>query len=444
MTSLARQLRVLLALALLAGNAQATFHLWQITQAYSNADGTVQYVQLVALAGGQQFLAGHSIASSQGSTTHTFNFTRNLTGDTADAEMGDGYGYGTMGPMSYRSLLIGTQAFANLNVVAPDFIIPDGFLFTTNGRLDWGGGFDVLAYAALPTDGVNAMYRGGMSSINTPQNFSGASGSIAPTAQALNVQGLWWRSPAQSEAGWGVNITHQGDTLFATWFTYDVDGSGMWLVMPNGAKSTTNTWSGSLYRTTGPSFDSSTFDSTKVSPIQVGSATFAFNDSDTGSFAYTVNGVSQTKPIMREAFNPTMPKCTAGGAQAATPNFQDLWWHSPANSEAGWGINITHQGDIIFATWFTYGPDGKGMWIVMAAGMKTAASTYSGKLYRTTGPAFSTVPFDPSKVVATEVGSGTFTFSDASNGTFAYSLNGVTQAKPITREVFTTPTTVCR
>ena len=44
--------------------------------------------------------------------------------------------------------------------------------------------------------------------------------------------GLWWKSPAASESGWGLNITHQGDILFATWFTYDRDGNGMWLVIP--------------------------------------------------------------------------------------------------------------------------------------------------------------------------------------------------------------------
>ena len=54
------------------------------------------------------------------------------------------------------------------------------------------------------------------------------------------------------------------------------------------------------------------------------------------------------------------------------------------------------------------------------------------------------MPFDPTKVVASEVGSGVFTFTDASNGTFAYTVNGVSQAKPIMREVFTSPASVCK
>ncbi|MGZ5080241.1 MAG: hypothetical protein ACXWHZ_12395, partial [Usitatibacter sp.] len=128
----------------------------------------------------------------------------------------------------------------------------------------------------------------------------------------------------------------------------------------------------------------------------------------------------------------------------ATPNFQDLWWRSPANSESGWGVNITHQGDILFATWFTYAADGKGLWLVMSSGNKTATNTYSGKLYRTRGPAFNSVPFDSTAVVLTEAGNATFTFSDANNGVFAYTVDGVSQSKPITRDVFGSPATVCK
>ncbi len=69
---------------------------------------------------------------------------------------------------------------------------------------------------------------------------------------------------------------------------------------------------------------------------------------------------------------------------------------------------------------------------------------YSGTLYQTRGPAFSAVPFSPAAVTATAVGSGNLTFSDANNGTFAYVVNGFTQTKAITRQVFRTPGTVCQ
>ena len=291
-----------------------------------------------------------------------------------------------------------------------------------------------------------------------------AAASSAPAQMMMTMQpsyqGLWWKTPAGSESGWGVNISHQGSILFATWFTYDADGSGMWLVMPDGMLTsspgymmgygygygyggdpmTSYTYTGTLYRTTGPAFDSATFDPAAVHVTMVGTATFDFSDPDLGTFSYTVNGVSGSKMITRQVYS-TMPTCELGGPTGSSPNYQDLWWKS---SESGWGVNITHQGDILFATWFTYGADGKGLWLVMSNGAKVNDGVYSGALYRTTGPAFDSATWSPSQVGVTPVGTGTFTFTDANNGTFAYVVNGVTQSKAITRQVFSMPTSVCR
>ena len=56
-----RLVRILIFLLLgYAGMAHAAFHLWKIDEIYSNADGSVQFIELKALSGGQQFLAGHS------------------------------------------------------------------------------------------------------------------------------------------------------------------------------------------------------------------------------------------------------------------------------------------------------------------------------------------------------------------------------------------------
>src|SRR5450432_1874288 len=108
MLNAAKVLRILAVFLAFGGNAHASFHQWQITQLYSNADGTVQYVELMALNAGQQYLTGHTISVSQGSTTHTYTFTRNLTDDTATMSEGDMYGYGMgMGmASSYKSMLL--------------------------------------------------------------------------------------------------------------------------------------------------------------------------------------------------------------------------------------------------------------------------------------------------------------------------------------------------
>ena len=46
----------------------------------------------------------------------------------------------------------------------------------------------------------------------------------------LSYQGLGWKSPAESEAGCGVNFAHQGSIIFVTWFTYDVNRKPLWLI----------------------------------------------------------------------------------------------------------------------------------------------------------------------------------------------------------------------
>ncbi len=282
---------------------------------------------------------------------------------------------------------------------------------------------------------------------------------LAAAAATPSYQGLWWKDPPGSESGWGVNLTHQGDILFATWFTYDAQGSPLWLVMPAGerveeadgydygygygATMPDPAYSGTLYRASGPAFDAATFDPGRVVLSVVGEATFRFSAENRGMFSYTVNGVAGAKAITRQVFGP-LPACELGGAPGSSPNYQDLWWRSPAGSESGWGVNVAHQGDTLFATWFTYGADGRGTWFVMSNGARTGPSTYAGTLYRTTGPAFDASPWNPAAVTATAVGAATFSFADAANGTFAFTVEGFSQSKPITRQVYSTPSTVCR
>ena len=277
-----------------------------------------------------------------------------------------------------------------------------------------------------------------------------AFGSVSPATAVqviapgpANYEGLWWANPAGSESGWGINFAHQGDTIFATWFTYDLTGKAWWLSM-TAPLTSTNTYTGTLFQQTGPPFNAVPFLPSQVSNRAVGTGTLIFTDTNTGSFTYTVNGITQTKPITRQVFG-QLPTCTFGILTdlSLAYNYQDLWWAAPAGSEAGWGVNLTHQSDTIFATWFTYDTDRTPLWLSVTA-PKTAPGVYGGTLYQTTGPPFNTVPFKPASVVATPVGTATFTFTDGNAGTFNYTVNGVTQTKVITREIFVAPGTVCQ
>ncbi|MGE5171640.1 MAG: S8 family peptidase [Rudaea sp.] len=274
---------------------------------------------------------------------------------------------------------------------------------------------------------------------------AGAAVRAALTAppQAINYEGLWWNAPADSESGWGVNLAHQGDIIFATWFTYDATGKAWWLSM-TANRTAAGVFTGTVFQTHGPPFGAVPFDPHAVTRTAVGEATLTFADGANGTFRYTVNGITQTKAITREVFGP-LPTCTFGALAnpATATNYQDLWWASPPASESGWGVNLTHQGDTMFATWFTYDVDGSPLWLSVTA-TRSAPSTYTGTLYRTTGPPFNAVPFDSARVTRTSVGAATFTFADGDSGTFAYTVNGVSQAKAITRQVFVAPGTACQ
>ena len=426
-------LGALLASAALA--ASASFHTFQVEQIFSNADGTIQYIVLHEFQGmnGQNMLSGHAISATQGAVNNTYTFAVDLPGGECDAYTC------ALAPTANRRMLIATQGFAALKLVTPDYVVPNGFLPLGKGSINYAS-YDFVAYSGLPADGVNAMTRTGAIVPNLATNFAGQSASVNVPGNA-NYTGLWWASPAGSESGWGINFAHQGDTIFASWFTYDLTGKGLWLVM-TAQKSAPNVYTGVLYSTTGPAFNAVPFDPVQVMSTQVGSATITFTDASNASFNYTAKGSTQTKAITRQVFG-TLPTCaTATGSLAAATNYQDLWWAAPAGSESGWGINLTHQDDTIFATWFTYDLDHSPMWLVVTA-TKTAPGVYTGTLFRTTGPPFNSVPFNPANVVNTPAGTATFTFADGNTATFAYTVNGVAQAKAITREILQNPGTTC-
>jgi hypothetical protein len=261
---------------------------------------------------------------------------------------------------------------------------------------------------------------------------------------AANYQGIWWNAPANSESGWGLNLAHQGDIIFASWFTYDTAGNGWWLVVTMN-KTAANTYAGDLYTVSGARFDA--FNPANVVATKAGTATLTFTDANNGSFNYVIGAVNQTKTITRQVFG-TMPTCTFGavGDLTAATNYQDIWWNKPAASESGWGINLNHQGDTIFATWFTYDTIGQPLWLVVTAN-KTGIGVYSGDLYQTSGARFDA--FNPTSVTATKVGMVTFTFADGNDATFDYTVQlpgmatPVHQQKQITREIFTAPGTTC-
>ncbi len=111
---------------------------------------------------------------------------------------------------------------------------------------------------------------------------------------------LWWGGSTQN--GWGVAISQQYRTLFSVWYTYDVSGRTVWYVVPGGAWTAANVFSGTAYRTTGSPWLGAPYDPAALAPQAVGSVTFTFHGANTATMSYTVDGVAQSKAITRQPF----------------------------------------------------------------------------------------------------------------------------------------------
>jgi serralysin len=147
--------------------ARATFHLWRINEVFSNADGSVQFIELHDDFAFENLIAGHHVFAEAGATIlATFAFPANLpTTDTAG-----------------HDLLLATPGFLAAAGVAPDDEIPAGFIDLAQATTIDYDALDAFPLAGLPTDGVNALHRDAPNppvvGPATPTNFSGEVGSL--------------------------------------------------------------------------------------------------------------------------------------------------------------------------------------------------------------------------------------------------------------------------
>ena len=159
----------LCALTAAANSAFAGAHTWRISEIFTNADGTIQFVELFCISGSSEnFVGGMQVTTG----TNTFVFPGNLAGSTLN-----------------KRLLLGTAAFAALpDTPDPDYTIPSNFFAVGGGftiRYNPAGNYDsnVVGAGVIPTDGVHSLtwttFNGGNTADTfqtdlprSPQNYS--------------------------------------------------------------------------------------------------------------------------------------------------------------------------------------------------------------------------------------------------------------------------------
>jgi len=163
--------------AMLAVPAQAAFHLWTIREVYTDVSGTLQFIELIDNSGGQNVVGGQQIQVVNVGATQTHTYT--LGGGSLSGS--------TLG----RALLFGTAGLQAAGGPAPDYIIPNGFLFSACGTINFFGA-NSGAYSALPTDGSLSRTWAGGNAVNSPMNYAGQTGTVTvpePSTAALLVAG---------------------------------------------------------------------------------------------------------------------------------------------------------------------------------------------------------------------------------------------------------------
>ncbi len=138
------------------------FHLWKISEMYSNVDGTVQFIELFNDTGSSSegFLSFTSFTTD----SNSYAYPNDLSGDTAG-----------------KRFLMATSGFAALSgAPAPDYIIPAHFFDPNGDTLTFSGGPHAVTFSSgqLPLDGISSIDANLAVDLSSPTNFAAAVGAI--------------------------------------------------------------------------------------------------------------------------------------------------------------------------------------------------------------------------------------------------------------------------
>jgi predicted extracellular nuclease len=176
---------------------------------------------------------------------------------------------------------------------------PTGSLFSAYDSRRWQIGAAVGTGTLTFTNANNAVFDYTLNGVTAKKNITRFIYGTPDAAPKITVKDIWWGGEAEN--GWGVAIAQQDRSLFAAWYTYDIDGKTTWFVMAGGTWQGT-TFTGQLYTTTSSPWLGVPYNAAQFRTQSVGTLSFDFRDQDNAKMTYTVDGVTQTKAITRLAF----------------------------------------------------------------------------------------------------------------------------------------------
>ncbi len=151
---------ILLTHVLIFTNGFCSFHLWNISEIYSNSDGSIQFIELYTTAFGQDALSGQMLTADSDGNIIVFTIPNDVDLNTGN-----------------HSVLFATSAFPLLeNSITPDFILPNNFFNKNASSISINfAGVDILNFTAndLSEDRTKSLKSDLTLSFNNPTNFAG-------------------------------------------------------------------------------------------------------------------------------------------------------------------------------------------------------------------------------------------------------------------------------
>lgn len=202
-------------------------------------------------------------------------------------------------------------------------------------------------------------------------------------------QGHWW-SPQQS--GSGLDLFNTAGQVMAIWYTYDEAGHPTWYTAQGSVEALGSAWPLMRHRWT---------DGHYGGYAVAGTMKLAVVHPESIQISWSIGSHDGSSTVQPFVVSGVRPEIDHSGS-----------WFDPSNS--GWGLSVTHQGDVLGGVFFTYDPAGAPTW---TAGFDRATSTVQMYTYNGACPwcAYRT----PTTASA---GRATFDFIDESHATFRHEL----------------------
>ena len=159
-----RTMAIILVIGAMSQRASAFAHLWEINEIYSNADGSIQFIEMInnTISTIEGSLSGTTFTTT--TNTNTFTYDKNLVGDT-----------------DFKKFLMATAGFAALSgTPTPDYEIPDQFFAPNGDTLKFVASGDTVTFVSgqLPLCGTLSMNDDFTTGTNSPTNFADETGPI--------------------------------------------------------------------------------------------------------------------------------------------------------------------------------------------------------------------------------------------------------------------------